>query len=322
LSSGLDVGTGAPLNAIDWFASLRCPRCGGNLERVAEELRCTNCGQRYPVVSGVPILIDDRASAFRIEDFVQRRPTFFHTSRTVSLLRRVVPDPSLNTKSVPNLQRLAQLLRERGDRPLVLVIGGSFLGKGMEALFNGGFEVVESDVSFGPRTQLVCDAHSIPFEGSTFDAVVAQAVLEHVADPFRCVQEIHRVLKSDGLVYAETPFMQQVHGGAYDFLRFTHLGHRRLFRQFDEISSGAIGGPATVLGWSWEYLLRAVFPRSLKNLSKAVARLTAWPLLQMDRWMTEKPEAMDAASGYYFLGRRSDKTLSDRELVGLYRGAS
>jgi hypothetical protein len=84
---------------------------------------------------------------------------------------------------------------------------------------------------------------------------VAQAVLEHVLDPWRCVEELHRVLASGGLVYAETPFMQQVHEGRFDFTRFTHLGHRRLFRRFEELDSGAVGGPGMALAWSWRYFL-------------------------------------------------------------------
>ena len=74
------------------------------------------------------------------------------------------------------------------------------------------------------------------------DAVICQAVLEHVLEPASAVSEIHRVLRRDGLVYAETPFMQQVHERAYDFSRFTQSGHRWLFRRFSEISAGPIGG--------------------------------------------------------------------------------
>jgi len=82
--------------------------------------------------------------------------------------------------------------------------------------------------------------HTIFFDASSFDGVIIQAVLEHVVEPNHCVEEIHRVLKENGLVYSETPFMQQVHLGRYDFTRFTHLGHRRLFRKFKEICGGAV----------------------------------------------------------------------------------
>ena len=117
------------------------------------------------------------------------------------------------------------------------------------------FEFVATDVSMGPLTALVCDSHDLPFEDETFDGVIVQAVSEHVVDPGRCVDEIYRVLKPRGLVYAETLFMQQVHMGRYDFTRFSHSGHRRLFRQFAELSSGPICGPGMALAWSYQYFL-------------------------------------------------------------------
>jgi ubiquinone/menaquinone biosynthesis C-methylase UbiE len=59
----------------------------------------------------------------------------------------------------------------------------------------------------------VCDAHHLPFQIESFDGVIVQAVLEHVFDPNRYVEEIHRVLKMDAVVYAETPFIQQADEG-------------------------------------------------------------------------------------------------------------
>ena len=124
---------------------------------------------------------------------------------------------------------------------------------------------------------LICDAHDIPFADGSFDAVIAQAVLEHVVDPHRCVAEIHRVLNAQGVVYAETPFMQQVHAGRYDFARFTHLGHRRLFRMFQEIDSGAVCGPGMALAWSYQYFLMSfTTSKTLRKLAGVFARLTSF----------------------------------------------
>ena len=193
----------------------------------------------------------------------------------------------------------------------------------MKALANNSsIELVESDISFGPRTRLICDGHDLPFKDKSFDGVICQAVLEHVVDPFRSVEEIYRVLKESGLVYAETPFMQQVHGGRYDFARFTHLGHRRLFRMFEEIDSGAGVGPGTALSWSYQYFLLSFFTsRKLRALIKLFSSLTSFYLKYFDYYLINKPGALDAASGYYFLGRKSEKVLSDQELIKLYRGA-
>jgi len=48
-------------------------------------------------------------------------------------------------------------------------------------------------------------AESIPYPNGTFDAVVANNVLEHLPDPQRVFTEVHRVLRPGGLFMAKTP---------------------------------------------------------------------------------------------------------------------
>jgi len=181
---------------------------------------------------------------------------------------------------------------------------------------------VEIDVALGPRTRVVCDAHDLPFVDGAFDAAVCQAVLEHVLDPGRVVEEIHRVLAPGGLVYSEVPFMQQVHGGAYDVTRFSLLGHRRLYRFFDEIRSGVQGGPGMALGWSLWYFMRTLArTRQGRGIAFVLARIAFWWLKHLDRWLDGAPAAVDAASGTFFLGRRREGAVSDEAILSSYRGA-
>lgn len=234
----------------------------------------------------------------------------------------MIPGISMNIKCKENYKKFAQLLLGQSNVPKILVIGGRIVGQGMEYLFaNPTFELVETDISFGPRTMLICDAHDLPAENESFDGVVAQAVLEHVVDPYRCVEEICRVLKKGGVVYAETPFMQQVHEGRYDFTRFTHLGHRGLFRNFEEIESGAVCGPGMALAWSYLYFLMS-FTRSsfLRKILQNFAMLTSFYFKYFDYYLIDKPGTFDAASGYFFIGQKSDRVLSFREVVQFYRG--
>jgi SAM-dependent methyltransferase len=183
-------------------------------------------------------------------------------------------------------------------------------------------QLVETDVSFGPRTQLICDAHNLPFEDNSFDGVVAQAVLQYVVEPSGCVREIERVLKPHGLVYVESAFMQQVVQGRYDFTRFTHLGLRRLFRGFAEVASGPANGPGMALAWSCQFfLLSLATARWTRRAAYAFTRLTLFWLKYLDAVLINKPGTYDAASGFFFLGRKSDESISDRELIACYRGA-
>ncbi len=307
--------------------SLRCPICRTNLELSGEKIQCTNikCGVVYPIINGIPILINESSSVFSIDDFIHFKDTFFKLkeSKLKKAIKQIIPDIGKNITSEKNYYKLAKLLLEQSRTPIVLVLGGSVLGIGMRAFIsNSSIEIVDSDASFGPRTKLICDAHDIPFENESFDGVIVQAVLEHVVDPYRCVEEIHRVLKQNGIVYSETPFMQQVHGGCYDFTRFTHLGHRRLFRRFEEIDSGAVGGPGMALAWTYEYfLLSFTTSKFLRYLIYFFTRVTAFHLKYIDYYLIDKNCALDASSQFYFIGHKSNRVLSDKELLRSYKGA-
>ncbi len=320
MPSGLRISQGAQ-------DSLCCPICHDKLRLDDVQFVCLNaqCHTRFPIVEGIPILLNEHSSLFAIDDYVSGRKKLFDFGQSPlrRTLRRFIPSISRNVVARKQYFKLARLLLQQATFPRVLMLGGSVLGQGMETLAaNPALELVETDISLGPRTTLLCDAHDIPFQDETFDGVIVQAVLEHVLDPYRCVEEIHRVLKKDGVVYAETPFMQQVHGRQYDFTRFTPLGHRRLFRRFDEIDSGIACGPGMALAWSYEhFLLSFSTSRPLRALIKAFVRMTAFYLKYFDYYLIRKPGAYDAASGCYFLGRKAEQSLPDKELIRLYKGA-
>lgn len=275
--------------------------------------------ERYPVVDGIPILIDDSRSLFSIAQFergtettVPDRPAW------VQQVAQRLPSINLNVKASESFARLVDLLPPDAR---VLVVGGRTRGEGSDILYDSEeVDVVGADVAFGPETDLICDAHHLPFQDETFDAVVAQAVLEHVADPHRCVDEMHRVLKPDALIHAETPFLQQMHMKPYDFTRFTLVGYRRLFAQFDDIACGPTCGPGMALAWTYRGFLQSFGASSAtRRALAAVAHLTAFPLKYLDYILIDRPGARDAASGYSFTGRKRKTRLSDREVVEWFR---
>lgn len=304
---------------------LCCPICHAKLKQTGEQFECINfeCAIHFPIVDGIPVLINEQASVFSIDDFILHRKLFFDNiseSKLKKSILRLIPAIGKNIKAKSNFNRMCHVLLGQSAFPRVLVIGGGLLGQGMESLANNtAIDLVESDVSFGPRTMLICDAHDIPYEDGSFDGVIVQAVLEHVVDPYRCCDEIHRVLKKQGVVYAETPFIQQAHYDRYDFTRFTYLGHRRLFRRFEEIDSGAVCGPGMALAWSYQYfLLSFTTSKILRSLLYIFAGLTSFYLKYFDYYLIDKPSAFDAASGFYFMGRKAENVLSDKELINFY----
>lgn len=55
------------------------------------------------------------------------------------------------------------------------------------------------------------DMLDIPYAAESFDLVIANHVLEHVADDLRSLQELKRILKVGGLAILQTPFSTKLH---------------------------------------------------------------------------------------------------------------
>ncbi|MEN6542678.1 class I SAM-dependent methyltransferase [Parvibaculum sp.] len=276
--------------------------------------------EAFPVVQGQPVLVDFSDSVVRPEWFakVQESYSLIGTRRKVS---RIIKGRLFGTAGVSsrNFARLRDLLESAlAERPVVLMVGAATKGMGTDILYSdAAIRQIAFDVYPSALTNFVADAHKIPLASHSVDAVCIQAVLEHVLDPRQVVAEVDRVLKPGGLVYAETPFMQQVHEGAYDFTRFTELGHRWLWRNFETLERGALGGPGLSLYWSVKYFLRGL------TRSKAVADVASIPFgvfALLDRLIPEA-HRVDGANGAYFLGRKGSHALAVGEVIAEYRGA-
>ena len=306
---------------------LRCPATRQPLRQDGPSGLRTDDGSRcYPVVGGVPVLIADEKASIFTADEVAASDSEIRSRGLGALARRFIPSANFNPGAKLRIDTLVHLVRDTapGRAALVLVIGGGELGEGMAQLDEAqDIELVETDVYLGPRVMVACDGHDLPFADATFDGVIIQAVLEHVLEPPRVVAEIHRVLKPSGVVYADTPFMQQVHMGALDFTRFTELGQRRLFRMFEEIDRGVAGGPGVALLWSARYFARSL-PRRSATVARVLDRFTTLALFwlkYLDRELTSHRGATDAASAVYFIGRKVERPVPDRDIIAGYRGA-
>jgi SAM-dependent methyltransferase len=275
-------------------------------------------------VNGVPFLIDERTSLITKPNIKEANVTESPLPSLVGWIKNVVnfitPSRSLNFVSKRNYSEIRNALNKSKDMSTVLVLGGAVLGNGMDELLKSdSIELTETDVYLGERNTIICDAQSIPYEDKTFDCVIIQAVLEFIPDAERCVNEIARVLKDDGLVYSETPFMQQMVDFP-DLFRYSSIGHQLLFRQFQCLKSGSVAGPGTVLNWSWEFFWCSLSNnRHLIWILRRFARITGFWFKYIDYFVIEKQEAALGASGYFLLARKTTKVRTLKEIVDQFR---
>ena len=272
---------------------------------------------------GVPVLIDFSGDTLcereRYIDSAGERDVY--VKRRIGGLKTMVErmTGAQSPVTMRNCARFVSEIKAISAEPRVLIIGSGEQGQGTVDLWEDpSIERVGIDIYPTITTNYIADAHQMPFRDASFDGVWIQAVLEHVADPARVVAEIERVLRAGGVVYAETPFMQQVHEGAYDFQRFSVTGHRFLFRRFNALAIGGNKGPGVVLAWAIRYFIWGLFR------SRKLAVLISYPALIVLRLLDKlmDPRALwDGPSGVFFLGQKSGgASMPQRDLPGLYEG--
>lgn len=75
------------------------------------------------------------------------------------------------------------------------------------------------------KPDIVGDIHAIPLEDRSIQAIFCLAVLEHVENPIKAMEEMYRVLQPGGKILIYVPFLYYYHAhqGYYkDYWRFTY----------------------------------------------------------------------------------------------------
>ena len=167
--------------------------------------------------------------------------------------------------------------------------------------------VINLEIEATPEVDIIADGHLLPFKDGTFDAVISEAVLEHVQSPNRVVSEIYRVLKPGGYICIAVPFLQGYHASPHDYQRWTLPGIAELCTAFSEIESRACAGPTTALHWIFREYVGLICSFGSLLVAKAVSLLVGWltfPLLLLDVVLSQHKDAHILASAVYFFGKK------------------
>jgi len=90
--------------------------------------------------------------------------------------------------------------------------------------------VIYTEISDLPTTDVICFGENLPFKENSFDGVVCLAVLEHVVNPQIVFDELVRVTKPGGSIIIDWPFLQPYHGHPFHFYNATSQGVLQLAR--------------------------------------------------------------------------------------------
>ena len=226
---------------------LKCQNCGSDrLQVQPSELICGSCHATYPLLGGAAIF---RTPVESVEVFPVE-----HVSNQVSS---------------PIFDWLSSLT-------------GYSLNIGAGGTLAKIPHCVEMEYSAYRNTDVVADAHNLPFRDNMFEVVVALNVFEHLRNPNQAAQEIFRVLKPGGKVMIHTAFLQPLHEEPVHFYNATKYGVMEWFSAF-EIKDCQVSwnfNPAFTLGWLAHDLLYYVSQSSGEQIAQQLSQMTLQELSQ------------------------------------------
>jgi SAM-dependent methyltransferase len=190
-----------------------CPLCHGALRFKRDQMCCEACGAAYRIQTEVPVFVQEP-----------------------------LPVVSADHRSNPIGADFEVILRDGNE--FVLHIGAGATDQKYR-------NCIELDRKIFRHTDVVGDAHALPFRDNAFDRVFAFNVFEHLRDPKKAAGEILRVLKPGGAVALHTAFLQALHEEPRHFYNATEFGVRSWFDKFEVESCRVSGnfGPGVMLAF-------------------------------------------------------------------------
>lgn len=139
---------------------------------------------------------------------------------------------------------LVALLKVLPSEATIINVGS--LSKSLKSLHKG---IRNLDMYPYPNVDFVANVCALPFEDGTIDMIIFKNVLEHVKNPEKALNEIYRVIKKNGYIYAKIPFLQPFHAVPDDFQRYTKNGFKELFKNYKELDFGISVGGGSMMSW-------------------------------------------------------------------------
>jgi len=142
----------------------------------------------------------------------------------------------------------------------------------------GADDVVNYDIESSIPGAIIGSLVETPFEDNSFDAIICNAVLEHVPSIDSVMSELSRVLKPGGYFIAGVPYLQPFHLNPTDFRRYTkdgliELGEIHGLQTVDVLPVHTIWQTVGWILWEWALERGGFRPRLVYPFIYTMTRL-------------------------------------------------
>ena len=128
-----------------------------------------------------------------------------------------------------------------------------------------------------------------------YDKIICMAILEHVYNPFKAVENLKKILKSNGKIYGYAPYLYHYHAHKnlkfQDYFRFSKDALVYLFKDFNNLELFPYRG-------RYSHAFNIMFPGRWKNFIEK----TSINML-LDKFASDEKN-LKQCSGFYFIAKK------------------
>lgn len=280
----------------DWRGMLVCPRCRGALHGGDEGFRCTAHGHHFAEKDGRIYFLEGLVEEQRrlaSRDGRSMAAAYRRPCKPLRAARRVITSEYFPGKE----WRRAKEEVLAGGGPMLIIGSGT----------TGYERAVHLDLDDFPGVDVIANAEQLPFRDNSFQGVLCEVVLEHVARPERVIAETLRVLRKGGACFFIVPFLFPYHGHPADYRRWSRQGLAAEFANFGDVRIGIHGGPCSAmvnLLSEWAYAISGFHYPKGYTLIKGMFTAALFPLKYLDIFANRCPEAHRLAATFYLSARK------------------
>lgn len=238
--------------------------------------------------------VEQKSLIFTVKNKVKKHPFLYG-------LVRFILNPGIRFYPAKRNRFLRELLQSK--KGTILNIGSGTIK------IPGPHVVINIDIIAFRGISTVCDAHNLPFHSERFEAVMLENCLEHLADPGQVIKEAYRVLKNNGLLFVEVPFLYEFHSSPSDYYRFTLPGLELFLKDFEKVDSGISAGPTGTLNAVIRNYLAIIFSfgsLTVYEFLNMFFGIFTFPLKFLDFILIRFKNSSNIASIIYFIGKKRD----------------
>lgn len=277
---------------------LCCPSCNNSLQDSREDLECSQCNVKIPIIDGIPRFY--QTTTEKIIEFDET--TIRNLSHWTSWRRKNYDFFQNNLKNIKYDSTL-----------LDIGAGGSPFAKLLEP-----FQTYKVDFKPYKGIDFLTDLNQlIPVVDGTFDVILMSNLLEHIPEPLTLLRESHRILKQGGVLLVTVPFLIKIHQAPYDFLRYTEFMLNRLFPNagFQQIRIEKIGNIFDVHSQVFSSLYiplyrsisQQILKRKLLSLVRRLHDLSIRAIFKISNFNFKKEDTIGYPHGYGCVATKKDR---------------